>query len=228
MDLNCKKSDYSKVNFFAEKSNKIRNKSEENIFYIYGDIMDNGSDLFESDVTPIKITEFLKKAGGDDVTIKISSYGGSIYAGINIYNQLKDYKGNVKTQNLGIAASAASLVLCGGKEIEVFDSSITMIHNATVMVYGNVAAFTKAINLLKKSEELAVNIYKSVSSKSGIDFNKLMDEETWITGVKISDYFNFKTVTPGINNNEIDNILIKNSQTRLLEIKNKFNNILIG
>jgi len=49
-----------------------------------------------------------------DVSLYINSPGGSVYAGLAIYDTMNFIKPDVQTMCVGIAMSAASLLLCGG------------------------------------------------------------------------------------------------------------------
>ena len=49
-----------------------------------------------------------------DLSLYINSPGGSVYAGLAIYDTMNFIKPDVQTMCVGIAMSAASLLLCGG------------------------------------------------------------------------------------------------------------------
>ena len=51
------------------------------------------------------------------ITVRINSPGGELYAGIAIMNRLSELGGEVVTIVDGLAASAASIILQGGKKI---------------------------------------------------------------------------------------------------------------
>ena len=52
------------------------------------------------------------EADGDDVEININSGGGDVFAGFEIYTAILGYKGNVRINVTGLAASAASVIMC--------------------------------------------------------------------------------------------------------------------
>ncbi|XBG72204.1 ATP-dependent Clp protease proteolytic subunit [Enterococcus cecorum] len=47
---------------------------------------------------------------GEDLEIELNSYGGSVFAGSEIYTILKSYPGNVIITVTGIVASVASVI----------------------------------------------------------------------------------------------------------------------
>ena len=49
---------------------------------------------FEDDVTPAMFREELMKHTGD-ITVRINSPGGDVFAGVAIYNMLTEYNGKV-------------------------------------------------------------------------------------------------------------------------------------
>ena len=60
--------------------------------YFYGDIVSDWWGAWqEEDQYPEAIKNFLAEANGKDLNIYINSGGGSVFAGIAIYNMLKRY-----------------------------------------------------------------------------------------------------------------------------------------
>src|SRR6202789_2656353 len=51
---------------------------------------------------------------GKDISLYINSPGGSVYAGLAIYDTMKFIKPDVQTICVGIAMSMGALLLCGG------------------------------------------------------------------------------------------------------------------
>lgn len=64
---------------------------------------------FDDEVSP-KIFKDELNGGNGDITVWINSPGGDCVAAAQIYNMLRDYKGNVTVKVDGIAASAASVI----------------------------------------------------------------------------------------------------------------------
>src|SRR5689334_13745725 len=58
---------------------------------------------------------FLESQDPDrDISIYINSPGGEVYAGIAMYDTIKHVKNDIVTINVGLAASAASIILASG------------------------------------------------------------------------------------------------------------------
>lgn len=67
------------------------------------------------------------------ITVKLNSCGGDLYTGIAIHNALKALSGEVNVIVEGIAASAASVIMCAGDTVTVYPGSLIMIHGVSVM-----------------------------------------------------------------------------------------------
>jgi len=138
---------------------------------------------FDDDVTPALFNEELS-AGSGDVTVWINSPGGDCFAAAQIYNMLKDYKGNVTVKIDGIAASAASVIAMAGSTVYVSPVSMLMIHNPMTVAMGNTAVMQKAIEMLNEVKESILNAYELKTGMSRTKLSHLMDAETWMDARK--------------------------------------------
>ncbi len=69
---------------------------------------------YGDEVTPQLFKDELN-AGNGNITVWINSPGGDVFAAAQIYNMLRDYKGNVTIKIDGLAASAASVIAMAGR-----------------------------------------------------------------------------------------------------------------
>ena len=118
------------------------------------------------------------------ITVKLNSCGGDLYTGIAIHNALKSLSGEVNVVVEGIAASAASVIMCAGDTVTVFPGSLVMIHGVSVMLwdYLNIQDMKQLIKGMDASERAVAEIY---NAKTGIETDTLrsmMTKETWLTG----------------------------------------------
>ncbi len=91
-----------------------------------------GSEI-DDDVANLIIAEMLYLEAEDpekDITLYINSPGGAAYAGMAIYDVMQHVRCDVSTTCVGMAMSAAAMVLCGGAKGKRFalPSSKVMIH----------------------------------------------------------------------------------------------------
>lgn len=84
--------------------NWVRNEEEEErTLVLNGEISDET--WYGDEVTPELFRKELD-AGTGNITVWINSPGGDVFAAAQIYNMLRDYKGNVTIKIDGLAASA--------------------------------------------------------------------------------------------------------------------------
>lgn len=118
------------------------------------------------------------------ITVRLNSCGGDLYTGIAIHNTLKSLKGEVNVVVEGIAASAASVIMCAGDTVTVYPGSLIMIHGVSVMLwdYLNIQEMKQLMKGMDASERAVAEIY---NAKTGIETDTLrgmMSKETWFTG----------------------------------------------
>lgn len=125
----------------------------------------------------------------DNVTFRINSVGGDLYAGISIYNRIKALSGKVVTINDGLAASAASIIFQAGNVRKMHVGSNLMVHQAMGLLYGYYQAkdLEPVINQLKAHDKAIVNVYAEASGRDAKEMQKLVNAETWLTGQEAVD-----------------------------------------
>ena len=185
---------------------EIRNQTETKAqLNIYGDIVsDEWSKWSDDDTCPTDISEFLKNLDGvSEIELHINSGGGSVFAGIAIYNMLKRSKAAVTTYIDGIAASIASVIACAGNRVIIPKNGTFMIHKPTT------GYFLESLNAdeLRKDADTLDHCQKSIvqtymeRAKEGVteqEINDLVNEETWMNGAEAAEYFDFE-VEEGVN-----------------------------
>lgn len=117
----------------------------------------------------------------EPLEVVINSGGGDVYAGSEIYTTLRGYKGNVKVEVVGIAASAASVIAMAGDTIEISPTAQIMIHNVSSGASGDHRTLAHEAEVLKNYNQSIANAY---IDKTGIEMDELlelMNHETWMT-----------------------------------------------
>ena len=129
----------------------------------------------------------LDEASGD-IEIHISSPGGVIFEGVSIFNAIKAYKkGHVTTIITSLAASMASVIALAGDTVKAYDNAVYMIHNASMMAWGDAKYFRKKADHLESLSNLMANIYIAKSGKSEKEIKQLLDDETYFYGIEMKD-----------------------------------------
>ncbi|WP_281197383.1 head maturation protease, ClpP-related [Staphylococcus felis] len=138
------------------------------------------SDDFSDTISFNRIERALKNTD-TDVVIKLASGGGDAFEGINIYNYLKSLKNHVTVEITSIAASAASIIAMGADKIVMHTGANMMIHEASLMAFGDKSTLQKALNAVESANKSIVEIYHE---RTGVDKDKIIDmmaDETWFT-----------------------------------------------
>lgn len=153
---------------------------------IRGVIVDNDDkwiyDWFDIEATsPREVTKVLGDLKGEEVEVEISSTGGSVWAGSEIYTALKNYKGRVIVAITGIAASAASVVAMAGNLVKIAPTAQIMIHNVSNVAYGDYRDMNHAGEVLKNYNTSIANAYRLKSGLNESELLEMMNKETWMT-----------------------------------------------
>lgn len=145
---------------------------------IYEDIGAGG--WFSDGVSAKSFTEALK-ALGDVATldVRINSYGGDVFDGLTIYQQLVQSKAKVTTHIDGIAASIASVIAMAGQEIRIAEAGWVMIHDAWGMVAGNAKQLREMADRMDAVSKQLAGIYRARTKKKDEDIVNWMSEEKW-------------------------------------------------
>lgn len=131
-------------------------------------------------IYPSKVTDALRDAKGDDVEIDLSSRGGSVDAAREIYTALMSYEGNVKIHVVGLAASAASMIMCA-RECDISPVGQVMIHCCSADAWGNHVVMEKMAEILKSYDSTIIPAYIKKTGMNETDIRNIMERESWIT-----------------------------------------------
>jgi ATP-dependent Clp protease protease subunit len=127
---------------------------------------------------------FLQSAdSAKDIQLYINSPGGSVYAGLGIYDTMQYISPDVATICTGVALSMASVLLCAGAsgKRSALKHSRVMIHQTSGGTQGTAADMDISIKeVLKIQKEL----YQIIARHSGQDYDKINDvagRDYWMT-----------------------------------------------
>lgn len=156
-------------------------ESTERVLELNGTIAETS--WFDDDITPKMFRDELMKGSGP-ITVWINSPGGDCIAASQIYTMLMDYPGTVTVKIDGIAASAASVIAMAGTKVAMSPTALIMIHNPSMMAYGDHRDMSKAIDLLGEVKESIINAYETKTGISRTVLSHMMDDETWMNARK--------------------------------------------
>lgn len=163
---------------FWQVKNEVNGNGE---ILLYGPIAGESS-WWGDEVTPKAFAEDLESLNGKDVTVRINSGGGDVFAAHAIHNQLIAYKGKVTVVIDGLAASAATIIAIAGDRIIMPSNALFMIHNPAIGLsdYYGAEELAKAVEALNTIKESIVAAYRKRCKVSADELAAMMDAETWM------------------------------------------------
>ena len=127
---------------------------------------------------------------GKDVSIYINSPGGSVYAGLGIYDTMQYIQSDVSTICTGMAASMAAVLLVAGAKDKRFalKHSRVMIHQPMGGIQGQASDIEITSREILKLKKV---LYTIISEHSGQPYDKVYqdsDRDYWMTAQEAVDY----------------------------------------
>lgn len=125
-----------------------------------------------------------------DIQIYLNTPGGSVYAGLGIYDTMQYIGSDIATICTGIAASMGAVLLCAGAagKRSALTHSRVMIHQPMGGAEGqasDIEITTRQILALRKE------LYQIISQHTGKTFNKVekdSDRDYWMTSTEAKAY----------------------------------------
>lgn len=165
-------------------------------FYIYGDVESDGYDWWTDQVIESETSanhfrdELAKYPNATEIRLFINSYGGSVFEGTAIYNQLRRHPAKKVVYIDGFACSIASVIAMAGDEVVMPRNAMMMIHNAWMYACGNAAELRKAaddLDAINKGNRQAY-LQRAGEALSEERLIELLDNETWLTAEECIAY----------------------------------------
>lgn len=157
--------------------------------YVYGDVEGDGYNWWtgqsvESETSANHFRDELSKyPEAREINVYINSYGGSVFEGTSIYNQLRRHPAQVTVYIDGFACSVASVIAMAGDKVVMPRNAMMMIHNAYLYAVGNAAELRKAaddLDVINRGNRQAY-LLKAGDKLSEEELSSMMDAETWLT-----------------------------------------------
>ena len=159
----------------------LEGNSEERTLTLNGVIAEDS--WFGDEVTPREFHDELY-AGDGNIVVQICSPGGDCFAAAQIYSMLVEYPGKVTVKIDGLAASAASVVAMAGDEVQMYPTSLLMVHNPATIAMGDHNEMEKAIAMLAEVKESIINAYAAKTKLARAKISHLMESESYLSAHK--------------------------------------------
>lgn len=160
--------------------------------YIYGDVEGDGYDWWTGEIIRSETSAnafrvaLAEHPDAQQIDIYINSYGGSVFEGTAIYNQLRRHPAHKTVHVDGFACSIASVIAMAGDEIIMPRNTLMMIHNMWMVAAGNAADLRKAADDLDtiNAAGRAAYLEKAGDRLGEEKLIEMMDDETWLTAAE--------------------------------------------
>src|SRR3954463_9936202 len=118
-----------------------------------------------------------------DIQMYINSPGGSVYAGLGIYDTMQIINPDVSTICTGIGASMAAVLMCAGTKGKrtALKHSRIMIHQPLGGAEGQASDILITVNEIKKIKKELYDIIAFHSGKTSEEVAKDSDRDFWLT-----------------------------------------------
>ena len=155
------------------------------IIFLGTGVNDHVANIIQAQLLFLQSTDASK-----DVQIYINSPGGSVYAGLGIYDTMQFIKPDVATICTGIAASMAAVLLCAGEKGKrsALKHSRVMIHQPMSGTQGQVSDMEIAVRETLKVKKELYDIISGHSGKTYEQVEKDSDRDYWMTSSEALDY----------------------------------------
>lgn len=125
-----------------------------------------------------------------DILLYINSPGGSVYAGLGIYDTMQYVNPDVATICTGLAASMGAVLLAGGaaKKRSALPHARIMIHQPMSGMQGQASDMEIA---MRQTLEVKKDLYNILSNHSGQPYEKIekdSDRDYWMRAQEAKDY----------------------------------------
>ena len=145
--------------------------------YVYGEIGTWGitANQFVRDLAALD-------DGVSPIVVAFNSIGGDLFDGLAIHNALSRLGERCTGRVDALAASAASVAVCGAHKVVIASNAMLMIHNPWTYAAGDAEDLRKVATALDQALEVIIAAYKAKSPNiDEVELRRLVNAETWLT-----------------------------------------------
>ncbi|MGF1555465.1 ATP-dependent Clp endopeptidase proteolytic subunit ClpP [Paucihalobacter sp.] len=155
------------------------------IIFLGTGINDQVANIIQAQLLFLESTDAAK-----DIQIYINSPGGSVYAGLGIYDTMQFIKPDVATICTGMAASMGAVLLCAGHagKRSALTHSRVMIHQPMSGMQGQVSDMEITLRETLRVKEELYNILAKHSGKTYDQIEKDSDRDYWMRADQAKEY----------------------------------------
>jgi ATP-dependent protease ClpP protease subunit len=120
--------------------------------------------------------------GVSQVVAAFNSIGGDLFDGLAMHNALSRLGERCTGRIDALAASAASVAVCGAHRVVIASNAMLMIHNPWTYAAGDAEGFRKIADVLDQTMEAIIAAYRAKAPDiDEVELRRLVAAETWLT-----------------------------------------------
>ncbi|WP_262136093.1 head maturation protease, ClpP-related [Pseudomonas sp. Marseille-Q5117] len=120
--------------------------------------------------------------GVSPVIAAFNSIGGDLFDGLAMHNALSRLGERCTGRIDALAASAASVAVCGAHRVVIAANAMLMIHNPYTYAGGGAEDFRRVADVLDQTLEAIIAAYKAKAPDiEDAELRRMVDAETWLT-----------------------------------------------
>ena len=120
--------------------------------------------------------------GVSPVIAAFNSIGGDLFDGLAMHNALSRLGERCTGRIDALAASAASVAVCGAHRVVIAANAMLMIHNPWTYAAGDAEDFRQVADVLDQTMEAIIAAYKAKAPDiDEVELRRLVAAETWLT-----------------------------------------------
>lgn len=206
---------------------------EGNSLYLFGTIWSGDGMWFVSELTRMEKQH-------KDITIKLHTYGGSVFDGNIMCNAIEASKANITIEILGVAASMGAILTMSAKQVKMVENGFLMLHAPHSYTSGDAKTHESTAKLLRSMEtqflkKLSIRLNQPTNAvKKYIEGDNWVDAEEALKLGLISDIIpsQVETIMPIDNPEQMGELEVYNLYSPMLTkipaniIKEPSNNII--
>lgn len=125
-----------------------------------------------------------------DIQMYINSPGGSVYAGLGMYDTMQFINPDIATICTGMAASMGAVLMCAGAQGKrtALKHSRIMMHQPSAGAGGQASDIEITVNEIRKIKK---ELYKIIAEHTGKDEDRVAidcDRDYWMTAIEAKEY----------------------------------------
>ena len=166
------------------------------VIHLVGEITD------ESAASIVAQLLHLESMGDEDIQLYINSPGGSVSAGLAIYDTMQFIKPDVATVCIGKAASMGAVILSGGARGKrgILPHSEVMIHQPSGGMGGQASDMLIVADHIREIKTLLTDIISSNCDKTNEEVKDDMERDYWMNANEALEYGIVDAVLKGRSN----------------------------